>query len=101
MKRNNELFNENAVLALHPDYKTEIARIVRSNLAPRAKQEQLSDYHENDIAAALDLLNKEDGFSKNQYEFYVSDAAEKFMKFADSILPYDVDTTKLIPIEEY
>lgn len=48
-----------------------------------------------------DLLNKEDGFSKNQYEFYVSDAAEKFMKFADSILPYDVDTTKLIPIEEY
>ena len=29
MKRNNELFNENAVLALHPDYKTEIARIVR------------------------------------------------------------------------
>ena len=48
-----------------------------------------------------DLLNKENSFSKNQYEFYVSDAAEKFMKFADSILPYDVDTTKLIPIEEY
>ncbi len=48
-----------------------------------------------------DLLNKEKSFSKNQYEFYVSDAAEKFMKFADSILPYDVDTTKLIPIEEY
>ena len=46
-------------------------------------------------------LNKEKSFSKNQYEFYVSDAAEKFMKFADSILPYDVDTTKLIPIEEY
>lgn len=48
-----------------------------------------------------DLLNTEESFFKNQYEFYVSDAAEKFMKFADSILPYDVDTTKLIPIEEY
>ena len=25
------------------------------------------------------------------YDFYVSDAAEKFKKFANSILPYDVD----------
>ncbi len=37
----------------------------------------------------------------NQYEFYVSDAADKFMRFADSILPYDVDSTKLISIEEF
>ena len=29
MKRNNELFNENAVLALHPDYKTEIADVYK------------------------------------------------------------------------
>ncbi|MEG0806291.1 MAG: glutamate racemase [Lachnospiraceae bacterium] len=35
------------------------------------------------------------------YQFYVSDAAERFMNFANSILPYDVDTTKLISIEEY
>ncbi len=38
---------------------------------------------------------------ENQYEFYVSDAADKFMRFADSILPYDVDSTKLISIEEF
>lgn len=35
------------------------------------------------------------------HEFYVSDAAERFMDFANTILPYDVDTTKVIPIEEY
>lgn len=56
----------------------------------------------SDLLAEKGMLNTDiDSFSKNQYEFYVSDAADKFMKFADSILPYDVDTTKLIPIEEY
>ena len=35
------------------------------------------------------------------YSFYVSDAAEKFMEFANSILPYDIETTKQINIEEY
>ena len=32
------------------------------------------------------------------YEFYVSDAAQKFTKFANSILPYDVEATKHINI---
>ena len=35
------------------------------------------------------------------HEFYVSDMAERFMEFANSILPYDVDTTKVIDIENY
>lgn len=37
----------------------------------------------------------------DMYQFYVSDAAEKFMNFANSILPYDIETTKQINIEEY
>lgn len=41
------------------------------------------------------------GENVNQYEFYVSDGADKFMKFADSILPYDVTMTQVISIEEY
>ena len=82
MKRNNELFNENAVLALHPDYKTEIARIVRSNLAPRAKQEQLSDYHENDIAAALDLLNKEE--RRRLYHLLDTETAANVLEYSDN-----------------
>lgn len=35
------------------------------------------------------------------YEFYVSDAAEKFTEFANHILPYDVTATKQVNIEEY
>lgn len=35
------------------------------------------------------------------YEFYVSDAADKFKQFANSILPYDIETTKLINIEDF
>ncbi|MGI6005880.1 MAG: glutamate racemase [Ruminococcus sp.] len=47
------------------------------------------------------LLNpgmKEEEFP---YRFYVSDAAEKFKQFANSILPYDVRVTQQINIEEY
>ena len=35
------------------------------------------------------------------YSFYVSDAADKFKQFANSILPYDIETTKQVNIEEY
>lgn len=39
--------------------------------------------------------------SGRMYEFYVSDAADKFKHFANSILPYDINDTQLIHIEEY
>ena len=35
------------------------------------------------------------------YKFYVSDAADKFKRFANSILPYDIETINQINIEEY
>lgn len=35
------------------------------------------------------------------YSFYVSDATDKFKQFANSILPYDIETTQQINIEEY
>ncbi|QUO31836.1 glutamate racemase [Coprococcus sp. AF21-14LB] len=36
-----------------------------------------------------------------EYDFYVSDAAEKFRQFAGTIWPCEIDTTKQISIEEY
>ncbi len=36
-----------------------------------------------------------------EYDFYVSDAAEKFRQFAGTIWPCEIDTTKQINIEEY
>ena len=40
----------------HPDYDRELTELVRSNLSPKAFREKLLDYHENDIAAALETL---------------------------------------------
>ena len=36
-----------------------------------------------------------------RYKFYVSDLAEKFKEFANSILPFDIEMTRQINIEEY
>ena len=49
------------------------------------------------------LLNPNPGVDQSQmhHKFYVSDAAEKFKNFANSILPYDIDMTQQINIEEY
>lgn len=35
------------------------------------------------------------------YRFYVSDAAEKFKTFANSILPFDIKTTERVSIDQY
>lgn len=60
--------------------------------------------------AAMDLkyILKESGMENAgkegehaTYSFYVSDAADKFKQFANSILPYDIETTQQINIEEY
>lgn len=47
------------------------------------------------------MSNQESETLHASYEFYVSDAADKFKQFANSILPYDIETTQQINIEEY
>lgn len=37
----------------------------------------------------------------NQYQFFVSDMAEKFRRFANSIIPYGILSAKVINIEKY
>ena len=44
---------------------------------------------------------KRSACANGSYEFYVSDTADKFKQFANSILPYDIRTTQRINIEEY
>ncbi len=49
-----------------------------------------------------DLLNDvEPALGSNRYQFYVSDGAEKFKQFANSIMKYGVLSTKTIHIEDY
>ncbi len=48
------------------------------------------------------LLNEEaPGLGTNQYQFYVSDGAEKFKIFANSIIKYGILSAKTVNIEEY
>lgn len=57
-----------------------------------------------DLKKLLENSNMEntgEGQEHAAYSFYVSDAADKFKQFANSILPYDIETTKQINIEEY
>lgn len=53
--------NRNVSAAVNlPDFCSEIAGIVRSNLIPKKMQEKICAYHEKDIALALSLLTKEE-----------------------------------------
>lgn len=57
-----------------------------------------------DLKVLLQTMNMENPNAEGDhgsYSFYVSDAADKFKQFANSILPYDIETTKQINIEEY
>ena len=59
-----------------------------------------------ETAISLNALLKEkeikaDQNAKPTYEFFVSDAAEKFKTFANSIMPFHTDMINQINIEEY
>ncbi len=54
-----------------------------------------------DLLKKMDMENPDIEGDHGAYSFYVSDAADKFKQFANSILPYDIEITKQINIEEY
>ncbi len=55
-----------------------------------------------ELLIARDILNEEPHkLGTNQYEFYVSDGAEKFKRFANSIIKYGILSAKTINIEQY
>lgn len=55
-----------------------------------------------EMLAGLELLNDEPpGLGSNRYQFYVSDKAEKFVRFANSIIKYGILSAKSIHIEDY
>lgn len=77
---------ENMAPVLHPDYKSEIAGIVRSNLAPKLLRERLLDYHENDIAAALTELNQEE--RQKLYRILDTDTLAGVLEYAEDLYIY-------------
>lgn len=77
---------EVAAVVQHPDYKGEIAQILRSNLAPKLKRERLADHHENDIAAALELLKKEE--RAKLYSILDTDTLASILEYSGELAVY-------------
>ena len=53
------------------------------------------------LLAEMDISSSGTGEGDFPYRFYVSDLADEFKDFANSILPYDVSMAKKIDIEKY
>lgn len=54
------------------------------------------------MLAGMDMLNdRTPELGSNRYQFYVSDKAEKFVRFANSIMKYGILSAKAVNIEEY
>lgn len=55
-----------------------------------------------EMLGEMDLLNEtEPRLGSNRYQFYVSDKAEKFVRFANSIIKYGILSAKTVSIEDY
>ena len=55
-----------------------------------------------EMLGSMDMLNDEPPkLGSQQYSFYVSDKADKFIRFANSIIKYGILSAKQINIEEY
>lgn len=59
-EENQELENEVQDIPEKRDYEEELLQLLRSNEPPKKLREDLDDYHENDIAAILPKLSKEE-----------------------------------------
>ena len=54
------------------------------------------------LLAEMNMLNEEPpGLGSDRYRFFVSDKAEKFVRFANSIIKYGILSAKAVNIEEY
>lgn len=82
MNVKNNIQNENAVMVQHPDYKSEVAEIIRSNLTPKLMQERILAYHENDIAAAMDLLRKDE--RSRLYSILSTDTLASVLEYSEN-----------------
>lgn len=83
MERNTLIQTE---MMQYPDYKTQIAELLRSNLTPKLKQERMLDYHERDLAAALELLQPEE--RKRLYRMLSTQTLADILEYSESKKQY-------------
>ena len=77
---------ENNEEIIIPDYEEELAEILRSNLSDAEILEQLDNYHENDIAGALELLTVEE--RKRLYHVLGAERVSEIFTYIDDVDDY-------------
>ena len=77
---------ENTLQNAYRDYKKEITEIIRSNLTPKLLKERLLVYHANDIALALEELNKEERLKL--YSILGIETLAEVLEYSDSLELY-------------
>lgn len=89
---------KNITVSVHPDYKTEIIQLIQSNLTPKHLQARLSEYHENDIAAALPALQREE--RGKLYSILDTETLANVLEYTDDLSQYmaEISLRKQIPI---
>lgn len=73
--------NEN----LTPDFSGEIVDAVRSNLSPKKMQEKILDYHEKDVAMALEQLTEEE--QKKLFRLLPMENLVAVLEYCEDIAP--------------
>ena len=72
--------------AAHRDYPRELAEIIHSRISPPALREKVADYHENDVAAALELLSRED--RERLYHILDAETLSNILEYTPEDSPY-------------
>jgi magnesium transporter len=83
-----------------PDYEQEIIEIIQSKDSPKNIREKLEDYHENDLAAVLERLSRED--RKKLYQILGVERVSELFAYLDDVEKYinELDAEKAADIIE-
>ncbi len=84
VKNNIEL--ENFSIPQHPDYKNEIIEILRGNLTPKITKERILEYHKNDIADAMEMMNGDE--RKKLYTVLDTESLSSILEYSECITEY-------------
>ena len=82
----NKTNNNEETVKTYSDHAEEIALILKGNLIPSALEEKLSDYHESDIASALEILTKEERY--RVYNKLTAELIAEIMEYSEDFNTY-------------
>lgn len=91
---------ENKKITKRPDYKTEIVNLIRGDFKSETVRERLAAYHENDVALALETLNRAE--RNRLFDILDSDTLSGVLEYSENRNQYlsELDIKRQIEILE-